>query len=202
MVYDRTCTGRGWRPGLADSWRWGAVLYRALGRIDAAYGAASWGEALEWARTHAPDRPIGELQLWMHGKWGLAYIAGDRLDRAWLEPGHEHHQALTAVRRRLTGEDALWWFRTCETFGAEAGQEFARAWTDFHGCRAAGHTYVIHALQSGLHGLRPGGVPRWSTEEGLEKGDGADPRVAGWSRLREPNTISCLRGRVPEAWFD
>ena len=37
-----------------------------------------------------------------------------------------------------------------------AGHDFARAWTDFFGSRAAGHTFIIGYWQSGLHTLAPG----------------------------------------------
>ena len=102
------------------------------------------------------------------------------------------------VRDRLLPDgEALWWFRTCETFGTETGQRFARAWTRFLGCRAAGHTYVIGAWQSGLHSLQPGETPRWSPEEGVQPGP--TPRSLT-SRPGAPNTITFLHGRIPEGF--
>ena len=35
MLYDPTCKGSLPLTGLSDSWRWGGLLYRVLGRIDA-----------------------------------------------------------------------------------------------------------------------------------------------------------------------
>src|SRR5262245_17997203 len=66
LIYDRTCV---WRGGaLSHAWAAGSRLYRALGRIDAARGVASWDEALGWlAELRAP---IDEVQYWGHGKWG------------------------------------------------------------------------------------------------------------------------------------
>lgn len=201
MIYDRTCTGPRLRPGLSHAWWTGGVLYgRLLRRLHAWQGASSWAEALAWAAQVQPDRPIAELQFWGHGKWGRAYIGGDVLDAAALLPGHPLHAAMAAIRGRLVGPAALWWFRTCESFGAAPGHDLARRLTDFMGCRAAGHTYIIGVWQSGLHSLRPGEAPSWSPHEGLKRGSVADPREALWSRRREPNTIHCLSGRVPDGY--
>lgn len=201
MIYDRTCTGPRLRPGLSHAWWTGGVLYsRLLRRLHAWHGASSWAEALAWAAQVHPGREIAELQFWGHGKWGRAYIDRDPLDAAALIPGHPLHASLAAIRERLRGPEALWWFRTCESFGAAPGQDFARRLTDFMGCRAAGHTYIIGVWQSGLHSLRPGETPTWSPLEGLKEGPVDDPRAALWSRRREPNTIHCLSGHVPEGY--
>jgi hypothetical protein len=100
---------------------------------------------------------------------------------------------LHRIRARLVpGQDALWWFRTCDTFGTAKGQDFARAWTRFFGCRAAGHTHRIGVWQSGLHTLLPGAEPAWSTSEGLTPSGTPAPSRAGL-----PNTVSFLQGRIP-----
>jgi len=201
MIYDRTCTGPRLRPGLSHAWMSGALLYgHMLRRLHAWQGARSWAEALEWVAQVQPDREIAELQFWGHGKWGRAYIERDLLDAEALTPGHPLHASMLAIRGRLVGPEALWWFRTCETFGAVPGQDFARRLTDFLGCRAAGHTYIIAGWQSGLHSLRPGEQPRWSVTEGIKAGSPEDPREALWSRRREPNTVHCLSGQVPASY--
>ena len=87
-----------------------------------------------------------------------SFVGREALNRSALSAGHPHHAALVAVRRRLT-PSPLFWFRTCETFGAARGHEFAQAWTDFFGGFAAGHTHVIGYWQSGLHRLRAGALP-------------------------------------------
>jgi len=201
MVYDRTCGGRWGLPGLTASWRAGSVLYRGLGRLDDWRGVASWPEALDWLLARSQDEPIAEIQYWGHGTWGCVLIDRKPLDVRALVPGHPWHERLAALRDRLVpGGDALWWFRTCETFGTARGHAFARAWTRFFGCRAAGHTYTIGPWQSGLHSLRPGEVPSWSVEEGIQPGsDPARPTSLG-SGPREPHTISCLGGRVPSGY--
>ncbi|MEM6931687.1 MAG: hypothetical protein AAF602_32450, partial [Myxococcota bacterium] len=167
LVYDDTCTHDLIGPvGLTHTWRAGAKLYAGLGRLDAAKPARNWVEALEWLARVRPGESIAEIQFWGHGNWGLARIGRDRLDRSALEPGSLLHHSLREVRERLTAR-SLWWFRTCETFGASAGHDFAQALPDFLGCDAAGHTHIIGPWQSGLHRLAPGRRPHWSATEGL-----------------------------------
>lgn len=201
MIYDRTCTGPRLRPGLSHAWRSGGVLYGpVLRRLHASFGARTWEEALGWLARVEPGRRISEVQFWGHGKWGRALIDRQSLDSSALMPGHPLHRDLAAIRERLAGPEALWWFRTCETFGAQPGHDWARRLTDFLGCRAAGHTYIIGVWQSGLHSLRPGETPGWSVTEGLKAGTIAAPTEALWSRRREPNTIHFLSGRVPAGY--
>jgi len=200
LLFDRTCVGAGLRPGLSGVWAAGRQLYRALGRLDAGYGAATWDEGLQWLAGFAPERPIAEIQFWGHGRWGQARIGEQVLDGAALQPGHPLHQPRLRLRPRLLPAGAaLWWFRTCETFGTAAGHAFARAWTEFLGCRAAGHTFVIGAWQSGLHTLAPGAEPTWSVREGLPPNERA-PATALPSHRRAPNTITFLHGRVPAGY--
>jgi len=184
--------------GLSRAWSSGSRLYSLLRRSDGAYGARSFAEGLAWASSFRASERIAELQFWGHGKWGRIFIAKESLDRGALAAG-PHHLALSALRERLS-PNALVWFRTCETFGASAGHDFARAWTDFFGCRAAGHTFVIGYWQSGLHLLRPGDAPSWSAAEGLTHGSPERPERAAISWPGRPNTITCLQGRVPEGW--
>lgn len=200
MIYDKTCVGRGGLPGLTHSWIAGALLYRALGRIDLYRGVSSWEEGLSFVADAALERPIAEVQFWGHGKWGEAFVQRDVFDERALLRGHSLEPLLRRVRARLTDENALFWFRTCETFGAQKGHSFASALTDFLGCGAAGHTYIIGPWQSGLHRLQPGEVPQWSEVEGIAEGTAERPTKALWSRRRAPNTISCLHGRVPAAF--
>ena len=185
-------------PGLSLSWRLGGRLYAGLGRLDAWQGFSDWGSALAWLATYRSELPIAEIQFWGHGKWGCAMIDRTHLDVEALDPAHEHHDALAAIRARMAGApDPHWWFRTCETFGADAGHDFARAWTSYFNCRAAGHTYIIGPWQSGLHTLRPGQQPDWSVHEALIEGTPAEPERAAWSTRRAPNTISFLHGQIP-----
>lgn len=193
MVFDRTC-GK-----LTASWQVGGLLYSALGRFDARRGVSSWPEALAWLSGVRAGEPVDEIQFWGHGDWGSVRIAGTTLDLRALEPDHEWNPALVRIRHRMAGPDALWWFRTCETFGRAEGHAFARGWTSFFNCRAAGHTYRIAAWQSGLHSLRPGAAPQWPIEEGVPDSEPA-PRTALWSSRGAPNTISCLHGQIPPGY--
>lgn len=163
-----------------------------------AFGATSWDEALAWLAQ--AQEPVGELQYWGHGHWGRVLVAADELDASALRPGHRLHAGLESLRDRLA-PDALVWFRTCEAFGANAGQDFAMRLADWLGARVAGHTHVIGALQSGLHGLRPGKRPDWPPDEGVAEGTPASPVRAHKSAPGRPRTITCLDGRVPGAWF-
>ena len=198
VIYDRTQRSRA-PKALGFSWQYGTHLYRALGRVDGAYGAESCADAFAWLNRHAPAQPIEELQFWGHGKWGRVFIDRDSLDRSVLRAGHAHHAAFAAFRERLV-PNALLWFRTCETLGARPGQDFAAALGDATGARIAGHTFVIGFFQSGLHCLRPGTPPQWSDTEGLARGTAELPEAALSSSPRAPNTITCLSGEIPDAF--
>lgn len=195
VVYDRTQRSRPPRA-LGLSWQLGAHLYRGLGRVDAAFGATSFEEAFAFLSKHERERSIGELQFWGHGKWGRVFIDRESLDRSALAPGHRLNHSLLSLRERLSG-DALIWFRTCETLGAEPGQSFAAALADFLGASVAGHTFVIGFFQSGLHRLEPGKVVHWSPLEGLARGTPQEPEAALDSGPKQPNTITCLTGNIP-----
>ncbi|WAS96932.1 hypothetical protein [Nannocystis punicea] len=199
MLFDRTCTGKRLRPGLSHAWWAGSHVYRGLSRFDASHGVSCWEDGLEWLATTHPDREIAEIQYWGHGHWGELFVDRKGLTAEALLPTHPLHRKLEAIRERMVPEH-LWWFRTCEAFGAVRGQEFARRFTDFFGGRAAGHTYIIGIWQSGLHSLRAGEVPTWSTQEGLSRGTAESPVEALWSRRREPNTIHFLNGKIPEGY--
>ncbi len=202
MVYDRTCRAKLVPFGLSTAWAAGATLYRRLDRIDAAFGARSWDEALGWLASYARGQPIEEIQYWGHGRWGRVFIDREMLDASALAPNHRLARRIAAVRERLVPDGrALVWLRTCEAFGATKGQEFAKRLADGLGARVAGHTFIIGALQSGLHGLSPGRTPNWPADEGLREGTPDAPARAHGSGLGLPNTITCLEGTVPEPWF-
>jgi hypothetical protein len=201
MIYDRTCRGRGPLPGLSHAWWTGARLYRALGRLDAHHGVRSWEEALDWLAGYEPERPIAQVQYWGHGKWGNARIEEQCLDASSLLRASALRPNLDRVGARMLPEaEGLWWFRTCETFGARPGQRFARDFSELLGCRVAGHTYIIGHWQSGLHTLLPGRAPTWPDDEALLQGTPESPEQARWSKLSEPNTITFLTGAIPPGY--
>ncbi|MCH9682439.1 MAG: hypothetical protein K0V04_13465 [Deltaproteobacteria bacterium] len=201
MVFDRNCRGKTARPGLSHAWWAGAKLYRSLGRLDAYRGVDSWEEALDYLAQFRPELPLAEVQYWGHGKWGGARVQSQHLDSSALVHGHPLRSRLAAVAdRMLPNAQSLWWFRTCETFGARPGHRFAAELSDFLQSRVAGHTYIIGHIQSGLHTLMPGQQPQWSDEEGLRAGSPDNPQRAWWSKWKAPNTITCLRGTIPEGY--
>ena len=190
IVFDRTCV---WTRGhLSPLWWCGAQIYRALGRIDAVRGVASWAEALTW--LDSLDQPIRELQFWGHGKWGCALVEREALSARAIARGE-----LDGLRAQLA-PGALVWFRTCETLGAMRGIAFAERLADFLGARVAGHTYIIGFHQSGLHAIDPGCRATWPATEGLAEGDAGAPLRAKRSRPWAPNTITCLHGKIPAAF--
>jgi hypothetical protein len=189
LVYDRT------QGQLTRIWGAGSVLYRGLRRLDAVRGVTSWDEALAWLGSQT--EPIDEIQYWGHGHWGRAYVHTDVLEARSLV---QRAKQMAAIRERLS-PNALLWFRTCETLGAHLGQDFAQRLSDYFGARVAGHTHIIGFHQSGLHGLHPGERPHWSAEEGLHAGTAAAPQQALHSAPWRTRTITCLGGKVPEAWF-
>jgi hypothetical protein len=201
LIFD--ATHKPGERGLRSAWRAGASLYRGLGRVDAAFPATSWAEALAWLGSVDKGRNIESIQFWGHGKWGAALIAEDVFSAAALGPTGTHAPALASIRERMLPEGrSLVWFRTCETLGARRGQDFAMQLGEQLGASVAGHTYVIAAFQSGLHGLRPGNQPRWSETEGLERGTAEAPEKAYWSSASAPNTIHFMNNTVPASWFD
>ncbi len=194
MLFDRTCRGSRFLPGLSHAWEAGGVLYHRLGRIDRWYGAASWAEGLDWLIDASREQPIAEIQFWGHGEWGGLWIEEQLLKADALEPGHPMHERLVAIRERMTPA-SLWWFRSCDVFGTEVGHDFARRWTRFFNCRAAGHTHTINMLQSGLHVLAPGEEPTWPIDEGVVPG----LDHASTSSVFAPNTITFLHNNLPRS---
>ena len=91
------------------------------------------------------------------------------------------------------------WLRCCSAFGHTAGRAFAPSLAERLRARVAGHTHIIHALQSGTHSLAPGQTPSWPEDEGVrfEAGDAAGALT---SRPDAPNTITCLRARLPKGY--
>ncbi|MDP2344859.1 MAG: hypothetical protein Q8O67_28195 [Deltaproteobacteria bacterium] len=205
LVYDATGHGKAKvQPFLTTSWKVGSSLYRHHpSKVDDVYGATSWEDALAWLCSVRPRERIDSVQYWGHGLFGRVLVGDDVLDITALQPEHARHHDLIALRQRVRSEETLFWFRTCATFGRPRGQAFARAWTRFFGCRAAGHTFVIGPLQSGLHSLRSGDEPSWPVTEGVpashhDKLD--DPGIALASSLFAPHTITCLQGSIPAGW--
>jgi hypothetical protein len=201
LVYDDTCKGGRAKIGLTHSWWLGGSFYRRIGRFDGVCAAHSWREALDFLIGFEAARPIGEIQFWGHGKWGEARIARDILDISSLQETSPLYAGLQDVAARMQGPQSRFWFRTCETFGAEKGHAFASAFSTFMNCLVAGHTYIIGPWQSGLHCIKPGETPDWPVEEGVREGTPGAPTRAFWSRPGRGRTITCLQDRIPNKWI-
>ena len=199
VLYDATDGFSPRRPGLSPVWALGARLYRGVGHATHRAAATGLDHALAWFRRLPEDTRVAEVQWWSHGNWGNARLGSQRLDERALLRGSKHAPDLDALARRLS-PDSLLWLRTCESFGARAGQRFAHALASRLGCRVAGHTYVIGFWQSGLHSLLPGASPSWPADEGVARGSPEAPKRAHISMPFSPYTIHCLNGAIPEGW--
>ena len=200
LVYDRTCGGAHGLPGLSAAWRTGAALYRGAGRIDAAFGVSSWDEAAARVEEASSRDEIEQIQYWGHGRFGRILIDAEALDARALDPRAPARFVAVLRERFVRDERALFWMRTCEAFGAQAGHSFARRLAEFLDVKVAGHTYVIGFWQSGLHSLLPGATPTWSPAEGVAQGTPERPERGAWSSPLAPNTIHCLEGKLPPFW--
>lgn len=183
--------------GLSPVWRAGAALHALARRADGRLGASSWAEALTWAagESERTGRRIASLQVWGHGGWGRMLLGRTALDRDAFAAGAALGPAIDRLRDAFAGPDALVWLRCCSAFGHH-GRDFARAAADRLGCRVAGHTHVIGALQSGTHSVGPGERPGWDPAEGVRYERGVAAGALG-SSPTAPNTISCLRVDLP-----
>lgn len=190
---------------LTPWWRAGALMHRlargARGEAVATRAVQSWEEVLRWAASESSARrmPIADLQVWGHGGWGFMELgSSSRLDVRALAASSPVAPLLDALRDAMT-DDALFWLRCCSAFGSHAGRAFAPALAERLRVRVAGHTYVIHALQSGTHSLARGDVPTWSEDEGVVT-EGTRHVRAKDSMPFEPRTLSCLRLDLPASW--
>ena len=183
--------------GLTHSWFVGGALARAMNHIDLCQGHRVWYRALEWLAETKPEQKITEIQYWGHGSPGRVWMDGEALTTDVFDGPLK--ALLAKIKSRLTPE-AVIWFRTCATFGAERGRAFARRWAQEMGCRVAAHTHNIGLFQSGLHSLRPGQAPGWSAGEGIRDGTTAVPLKMRPSGPFCPNTIPCLAMDLPREW--
>lgn len=185
VIYDATR-----KPSLLDeSWGAGAFSMWLRGRTEGMLGALSWKEVFKWLRQRSDEHGlINEVQLWMHGTPGEAYINGERLT--------DFIEGYKDIFKTFMVPKGLWWFRTCSTFQGKEGKEFARDFTELMGCKVAAHTFNIGCpTHSGLHSILPGQMPNWDNNEGVSK-DGSSKRSYFW----RPNTIPFWRNTIPLGW--
>jgi len=191
IIYDKTDKNFvGW------TWVVGSWLYSLFNRVDARYGAISWADALDWVIRISENKEITEIQFWGHGSWGGAVINGDWLTSWWAQREPLNSRLLT-VRNRLA-KDFVWWFRTCNSFGAHKGMEFAKTFSNLIRRTVAAHTFIIWKFHSGLRVIRPTEEPSWPAEEGIKEGTPEKPEEALWSHPKAPHSIFFTTTTIPE----
>jgi hypothetical protein len=166
------------KSSLTFWWKLGAFLDKALGFTDYIVPAASWDEAFagiqdavarQAAKTGRPVR-IASLQSWGHGAPGHVFMGpAPALTAATLNPGGRFHEQARAVASLMHSTEGHVWFRCCSPFQGARGQELARVASTIFRVPAVGHTFTIHALQSGTRVLEPGARPDWDVDEGIHK---------------------------------
>jgi outer membrane protein OmpA-like peptidoglycan-associated protein len=146
-----------------------------------------------------------ELQFWSHGSSGngmwISQGKGEFTKSSFDIPGlakygdgpitmpgyREWHDALTTEQRRLVllrrticSPDSEIYYRSCQAFQGEKGQDFAKASATFWRSEVLGHTKLIGLSQPGKRSLKPCQEPYWSIAEGLDqeaKKPGKDPHT-------------------------
>mmetsp|Transcript_37328 Transcript_37328/g.76539 ORF Transcript_37328/g.76539 Transcript_37328/m.76539 type:complete len:399 (+) Transcript_37328:106-1302(+) len=109
------------------------------------------------------------LQIWCHGSSGSFSLTDKDGGSQKIDQNTFVRLANAAGLSDYMADDAIIWFRTCQTFQGSAGIAFAEhVGNAFPNITFLGHTYTIHALHSGLRGFCANreGCVRWSANEG------------------------------------
>ena len=183
---------------LRFSWLTGGVFYKYFKSVEENSGFEDWESALKWLNYVQPNKKIKTIQFWGHGTPGRVWINGECLSvRSFLASSPERY-LLSKLKERLTPDSTVW-FRCCNLFAGKEGKLFAKSLANFLNCRVAGHTFIVHGWQGGLHTVKPGQDPSWSESEGIKiKKDGSKEML--WTAPWSPNTIFCLTNEIPEGW--
>lgn len=139
---------------------------------------------------------IDEVQFWSHGSRGNgAWISGakggtseitaadfnipdlDKYGDDRSQPGYQEWESklstlqrrLMLLRRAICDSDSTVYYRSCQAFQGEKGQEFAKASSRFWRCDVSGHTKSIGLTQPGKHTLSVCQEPDWPVSEGAEE---------------------------------
>jgi len=168
------------RDFLTYSWAIGAQLYAARRKVDLVVAVKTWRDVYDLDLVGHVDT----LQIWGHGTIAAPLIGGGAPRLDMLAP---------FLRDVMNGSTSHVWFRSCNVATGIEGKRWCATLADLVGARVAAHTFVIHALQSGLRVAVPGVLPSWSTSEGL-RSDGS----LEWSRVGAPRTVTCLATDVPQ----
>jgi hypothetical protein len=199
-VGDRVKTAFNTHESLTFWWKVGSFLDQAVAFADYTAGAASWDEAFDGvleavdreSRKTGKPATIASLQFWGHGSPGTAFMGGDDLGKVSVAPGGEEHPLAAKVAERMHPRQGHVWFRCCSAFQGQRGHDFARRAATTFRVPVVGHTFIIHALQSGTRVLRPEGAPDWELDEGIKKRgrEKGKDLVSGPLRVR---TVSMFR---------
>jgi len=179
-VGDRVRSAFNTHESLTFWWKLGSLIDQVRGFADYSVPAATWDEAFrgikeavaaEADKTGEPAT-IASLQFWGHGSPGAAYMgsaSGGVLRASTLNTGGQFHTAAREVAGLMHPKEGHVWFRCCMPFQGASGQAFATAAASAFQAPVVGHTFTIHALQSGTRVLQPGQRPDWDEDEGIHK---------------------------------
>jgi hypothetical protein len=163
-------------------------LHRLVSRLWPAtpIDALSVPDAVEkvLARLGPRDR-IRTIQFWGHGRPGAMCVGDEELQMESFAADHPHFAALSQLLPYLA-DDAVLWFRGCQTFAGRDGKNFASRAVAFFGrhIRVVGQTRLIgyNLDWGGAVWLWPKQSPNWPDldlkNKALKKeGDGLIGRV-------------------------
>lgn len=158
LIYDATES-----TFVGSTWKLGSnVFRRSFDKIVAAKDHRDFFDAI--------TGPVfwNHVQYWGHGGPGKPYLAGKSIP--------------PSVAFQNVGE--MWW-RCCDVMQGAMGYKYAMQFSR-RGVAVAGHTRIIHAMQSGLVGLKPDAEPWW------------DAFDRGMSAPWEKRTVFALRMSIPD----
>lgn len=198
VIYDANI-----KDAVSVTWTVGGKIYPVLRRCDVAVPVKSWAEVCPALMSLAEKHPITQVQFWGHGWFGKAAIGDDVLNTSTLR-NTAFGAELRALGEKLA-PGAIWWFRTCATYGAPAGKHFAEQFTNCLNRTTAGSTYSIGLIHSGIRTLLPYQKPYWSDREGVDFLPGENSERSGGKALlptfSAPNTLMFWRNKIPESFF-
>ncbi len=161
-------------------WKAGGFIDRVRLFADAVVPAGNWDEALRGvldaverqSTKQGSPATIASLQFWGHGSSGTSHMGsgtGSKLNKTTLGEGGALAPLVSQVAQKMHPSEGSVWFRQCNCFTGQPGHDFAVAASAAFGATVVGHTFIIHAWQSGTRVLRQGRKPDWDLTEGKKK---------------------------------
>jgi hypothetical protein len=159
-------------------WKAGGFLDKVRQFTDTVIPASTWDETFDGilaavdGQTTKQGNPatIASLQFWGHGSAGASHMGkSPSLTTRTLGEGGVYAAKVAAVARKMHPSEGSVWFRQCNCFMGQSGQDFAVASSRAFDATTVGHTFIIHAWQSGTRTLRPRQTPDWDLDEGKKK---------------------------------